>query len=367
MNRLTRLTCHFAQKGFPYASGDRCRPCGVVYHRACIRVGWPFTCRRRDHRGLRFPKANYWPLFICECCTVRSVVGRELVPGAGDGSLLRLERMRMLDLANSWATNTYSSYNGKLRFLSSFEGLHPGVALLPRPDVLYPPRHPSIPLAWAEESFTLRQGGGPTGGNVSFGTTRQLRSAAGWSHAVAILVGQPGTYTMDERQRNKLYRQDVGINHDATLSQFTKGLKGRVGTDAVPSWVLRDRHIRAFDRYFNENYLAAHLRTDRRQWALAGLANAVLWLAWLRSSKLFGLRWQDTLTGSTLQRARPMICPPMLGPCCSVLARKLRRAGPARRTFPSPTPPNPDSRLGAGTNDAGASAAPPWPWRMTPL
>ena len=98
---------------------------------------------------------------------------------------------------------------------------------------------------------------------------------------------------MDERQRNKLYRQDVGINHDATLSQFTKGLKGRVGTDAVPSWALRDRHVRAFDQYFDTNYLAATLREDRRRWAMAGLANALLWLAWLRSSELFGLRWMD--------------------------------------------------------------------------
>lgn len=293
MNRLTRLTCHFADKGFDFPDGSACPPCGVTYHRGCVRAGWPFTCRRRDHRGLRFPKANYWPLFICECCTVRSVTGRELEPGPMDEALLRLERMRMLDLANSWAANTYTAYNGKLRFLASFESFHKGVSVLPHPVLVYPPRHASIPLAWAEESFTLRQGAGPAGGTVAYGTTRQLRSAAGWSHAVAVLVGQPGTHTMDDRQRNKLYRQDVGINHDATLSQFTKGLKGRVGTDAVPSWVLRDRHVRAFDRYFNANYNSSRHREDRRHWALAGLANGLLWLAWLRSSELFGLRWLD--------------------------------------------------------------------------
>ena len=128
-----RVVCHFAGCGFDTKEGRPLRPCGTGYHTACVRVGPPFTCRRRDRRGLVFPLNCLWPLFICEACAVRSVLGRELTSAPADERLLRLERMRILDLANAWAPKTLASYAGKLQYLSEFERQHPGVTMLRSP------------------------------------------------------------------------------------------------------------------------------------------------------------------------------------------------------------------------------------------
>jgi hypothetical protein len=53
-------------------------PCGVSYHASCFRVGPPFSTRLRRGGGLAFPKVQHWGTFICELCTVRAVIGREL-------------------------------------------------------------------------------------------------------------------------------------------------------------------------------------------------------------------------------------------------------------------------------------------------
>ena len=74
---------------------------------------------------------------------------------------------------------------------------------------------------------------------------------------------------------------------------FTKGCEGRIGTDAKPSWALRDRHVRAFDSFFDHNYRAATTPAGKRHWARAGLANLLLWLGWLRARELFDLRGLD--------------------------------------------------------------------------
>jgi hypothetical protein len=44
----------------------------------CVSVGAPFTSRRKGGAGLSFPKVTDWPNFVCEACTVREVLGREL-------------------------------------------------------------------------------------------------------------------------------------------------------------------------------------------------------------------------------------------------------------------------------------------------
>lgn len=77
------------------------------------------------------------------------------------------------------------------------------------------------------------------------------------------------------------------------MTQFTKGMRERIGVDAVPSWALYDRHVRYFDNYFEAGFGQSRTTTDKRHWARAGLANLLLWLGWLRSSELFELRWMD--------------------------------------------------------------------------
>ena len=88
----------------------------MTYHPQCIRAGPPFTTRLRNSGGLVFPRVREWPNFICEVCTVRSVLDREL-RGPQDWGLLCLERMRTLDMANALAGDTLKGYQGKLRIL----------------------------------------------------------------------------------------------------------------------------------------------------------------------------------------------------------------------------------------------------------
>jgi hypothetical protein len=41
--------------------------------------------------------------FICEACTVRAVLGRDLTWTSIDMQPLMLERMRLIDMAHTWA------------------------------------------------------------------------------------------------------------------------------------------------------------------------------------------------------------------------------------------------------------------------
>jgi hypothetical protein len=49
------------------------------------------------------------------------------------------------------------------------------------------------------------------------------------------------------------------------------------------------------DQTFNQNYLNATTFDAKRRWALAGLANLLLWLGWLRSMETFSLTYADVL------------------------------------------------------------------------
>jgi hypothetical protein len=68
------IQCMFSSLGFPFSDSVQARPCNTSYHPGCIRVGAPFTTRRDKGAGLVFPNVRDWPHFICEACTVRSVV-----------------------------------------------------------------------------------------------------------------------------------------------------------------------------------------------------------------------------------------------------------------------------------------------------
>lgn len=219
------------------------------------------------------------------------MVQREL--GADkDRQLLQLERMRILDVANSWATKTYAAYSSKLNFLKRFEQDHLGLTILSTPSLPCPPTPASVPLAWAEAQYSVQPSPVVGRDTVAFGTIRQLRSAAGWYQSTAWFVGEAGTITYDEKG-SRLIRADTLMTQDATLSRSTKGVQYRLGDSSEPSWALLDRHVRAFDDFFSANYEASVTGDAKRRWARAGLANLLLWLGWLRSSELFDLRWMD--------------------------------------------------------------------------
>jgi hypothetical protein len=285
------LNCSFSRRGFAFDDGIGCRPCFTVYHPTCFRVGSPFTCRRADEAGLRFPVVKHWPMFICEACTVRSVLDREL-GGPNDGTLLQLERMRVLDMAHAWTKGTYSTYSSKLSYLQRFESLH-GLVLLSEPRVDRPPNTRAISLMWAELAYSLKtvtKGG--VGRPISFGTIRQLRSAAAQHMLLGWTIAKAGQVHIDSRA-SVVHLASCRPTDDGSIALFTKGLRSRLGDDPTPTTPLLDRHVRAMDEYFDLQWRTSVSESDKVMWARAGLANLLLWLGWLRATETFGLRWCD--------------------------------------------------------------------------
>ena len=321
------LTCAFADTGFPFQSGRLARPCQTSYHPRCIRAGPPFSTRRTASQGLVFPSVSTWGTFICEWCTVRSVLDREL-QFRTDHALLRLERMRLLDLAHSWSKGTHSSYQGKLRQVRNFEQAF-RVHILPRTIMTRPPSPAVIPLMWCQESYSLRRSSGRRARDaavgVSYDAIRQLRSAVSQLHTWESLVADPATGFVDN-QRRLLHlpcrpTDAVGFTHHA------RGLATRIGTKSRPSVALLDRHVRHLDRALDRSYSQALTYAERRRFALAGLANLLLWLGWLRSSEVFSLCWSDI--GVTVPRDGPSVDLP---PGCGMLALSLLPETKSSRT-----------------------------------
>jgi hypothetical protein len=121
---------------------------------------------------------------------VRSVLGRELRQPT-DTELLMLERLRLIDMANAWASGTDDQYQLKLSIIRSFERKHRFQFLGVQP-LAFPPNTIDIPIMWMQISYSLRlrpstrRGDGST---ISMATVRHLRSAAasqflGWEMMV---------------------------------------------------------------------------------------------------------------------------------------------------------------------------------------
>ena len=95
--------CLFHSQGFNL-KGKTFQPCNVMYHAKCIKVGPPFRTRHygKGTNGLQYPPCATNLPFICELCTTRTHLGRELDPHmVSDTTLLCLERMRMIDAAHA--------------------------------------------------------------------------------------------------------------------------------------------------------------------------------------------------------------------------------------------------------------------------
>jgi hypothetical protein len=222
---------------------------------------------------------------------VRSILNREL-GGPNDGTLLQLERMRILDVAHAWTKGTYTTYSSKLAYLKRFESLH-GLVLLEGPLVDRPPRTRAIPIMWAELAYSLRtvtKAG--VDRPISFGTIRQLRSAAAQHLLLGWTIAKAGEVHIDSRA-NVVQLAACRPTDDGSIALFTKGLRSRLGDDPTPTTPLLDRHVRAMDTHFNAQWNASASNAERALWARAGLANLLLWLGWLRASENFGLRWCD--------------------------------------------------------------------------
>jgi hypothetical protein len=267
------------------------RPCKSTYHQQCFRVGAPFTSRRNNSAGLTFPNVKYWGSFICEACTVRAVVDREL-HDESDWKLLCYERMRVLDMVHHWSTGTNKTYQSKLGAIRRFEEDFdiPGAILRPT-KIERPPNSSDIPLMWCQEAYSLRKSPGEENLTVKFGTVRQLRSATSQFEAWESAVSAPSEAYLDDKRR--LIRQPTRTTDSIGSQLHASGMGSRLGYMSSPSMALLDRHVRSMDSDLDQQFQAATRFSDKRQLALAGFANLLFWLGWLRSSEVFNLRWED--------------------------------------------------------------------------
>ena len=174
--------CDFRHRGFPFpgGSGVWARPCGVAYHRKCIRAGPPFNSRLPKSRGLSFPSNLIVPHFICECCQVRCLLRAELKPTGRDSALLMLERVRMIDVVSSWKETTSSVYTGQLRYFQRFTKWS-GIPTLVPTVLKTPPESVSFGLAYAQLRDSVTSRDVRLGGQLrqkAYNSGRGLRSAA---------------------------------------------------------------------------------------------------------------------------------------------------------------------------------------------
>jgi hypothetical protein len=80
---------------------------------------------------------------------------------------------------------------------------------------------------------------------------------------------------------------------DLSSSLFATGLGACLGEESTPSMALLDRHVRFLDSDLDRRFLAARTPEELRELSLAGLANTLFWLAWVRSTEGFSLSWSD--------------------------------------------------------------------------
>jgi hypothetical protein len=205
--RQPRISCSFGLSGFPFDgdNGTHARPCDTRYHYGCVQLGPPFTTCVKTRTGLHFSgKIRTLSSFICEACTVRAVLQRELRLDGSDLVLLALERARLVDMLNSWSDGTHSQYQGHLRYIAKFERDF-GVTILETTPLVCPPHPPAIPTMWAQQRYALQLSPSTrahrVGENLAFGTVRQLRSAVGMHYRWDWNVAHPGRAVQDSNDR----------------------------------------------------------------------------------------------------------------------------------------------------------------------
>lgn len=285
--------CLFARTGFE-DKGVQFLPCGTTYHVGCIRVGEPFRTRLRKEKGLSFPKIGITPHFICEACTVRAMLGRELVKTPEDQSLLMLERMRMIDQACSWDPSTLKGYQSHLRRIRRFETQYGVTGLVPT-YIQRPPTSPSIVLMWAQQKYALetpKKSHARTQDRVTYGTARALRSAASQFYTWDMQIAHPGLAMRDSQRRGFLTPGCLPTD-ELGYTLMTTGMARRMGDESVPSVALHSGQVMRIVEYLDDAWDKAHTLGQRRDLAAAAVTHIGFWLTWLRSNEFFALTWDD--------------------------------------------------------------------------
>jgi hypothetical protein len=267
-------------------------PCGVAYHRDCVRAGPPFVTRLEKNKGLFLPFVKR-PHFVCELCTVRAELGRELQRTDRDIQLLMFERMRMIDSLNWWQHNTLKQYSPHLKYLERF-GSHYGVGTLVGSPLKRPPVSPSTPIMWALLNYSLRSN--KEGERIKHNTVRAIKSAASIYYTLDMQMAFPRQVLRDSQRRGQVMER-VSPTDEIGTTFCAKGMARRMGTETKPSWAISHVHIAYMDRCLDEAYSKATTDNDRHELACAGSSNLMAYLGWLRSGELFGGDRKDlTLT-----------------------------------------------------------------------
>lgn len=285
--------CVFATQGFEQDE-QRFLACGSAYHLQCIQVGEPFRSRLPESRGLVYPRLAVSPTFICEACTVRAHIGRELHPTSQDLSLLMLERMRLVDQANAWARGTHQSYQGKLRRIRRFERRYEVRCLEPTA-LLRPPRSASIPLMWCQQQYTLEQPHGrhsQSGDRISYQSSRALRSAASFYYTWDLQIAHPDRAMRDDQRRGHL-TPGVIPSDGLGYTLMAGGMSRRLGDQSRPPVAITHRYVNWINDRLESLWSVTRNLESRRELAAAAVTNLLAWLGWLRAMELFSLTWDD--------------------------------------------------------------------------
>ena len=281
------MFCAFRQTGFVTAGGVTVRPCGTVYCSGCIEAGEPFKTRRLHKKGLKFPKVNtlLFPNYICEACQVRAHLNREIQLKLTDYKLLMLERMRQLDTVSEWAEETVSKCGGKVKRFLEFEQEF-GIGTLIATQLERPPSTPAMPIIWDQLNASLRAGKDP-GSTITYGTTRSMRSAAGFYYGWDLQQAFPGNVA--KVQRRHLFSSHVPPPEELASTLQSSGMARRMGTGTKQSWALQWVHVKFIDDQLEHAWNTALDDSTRREIANAGTCNLTLWLGMFRGGENFNL------------------------------------------------------------------------------
>jgi hypothetical protein len=281
------FVCSFSKRGFPFSDGRVAESCGTRYHATCIQAGRPFESRTAT--GLTFPHHLPLPHFVCESCTVRIHLDRELHRTGRDVVLLMMERMRMIDMASHWADSTMKKYGGKLGYLQRF-GIHYGVKVLDAPALMVPPQSPAVPLAWATLLYSLRQTRRRDGemANLKYSAIRGLRSAASWYYRMDMLARYPRRVMQDKTRRGMILDY-VSPTDELGMTLGASAMAQRLGTEASKSWALSHVHIAYIDAILETRYWAAETTEALHEISCAATINLLAYLGWLRGGEVFGV------------------------------------------------------------------------------
>jgi len=285
--------CIFAMTGFEQ-EGVTFQPCGTTYHLGCIVVGDPFLTRLPKDKGLSFPKVSIMPNFICEACTVRAMLGRELVRDPKDTALLMLERMRMIDQACAWDPKTLSGYQSQLRRIRQFEADY-GIVGLTTTKLDKPPTSPAISLMWIQQHYALqtpRKTHATTGDRVSYGSARTIRSAASQFYTWDLQIAHPGKAMRDGQRRGHLTAGCIPTDQ-LGYALMTTGMAKRMGDDSTPSVAMNFNQVWKISEWLEQEWQRPLSIDHRRDLAAAAVTHLGFWLTWLRSAEFFSIDWED--------------------------------------------------------------------------